>query len=364
MPRSYACLAVLLAGAAASAQGIAPAPNPDAAYSLRTYTPPPPPPPPSHSSFVPMFPGAPGGGGFFPGMMYPGFNRMDPYSGYLQGLASVTAATGQYQKDIQDARMTRYAANNAAIDSARKTVEWETEYERRKQRLWREEIEGEKRTRLDRARRDAPNSEIWAGSTFNVLLKSILDSSSPLSGPPIPVEPRIVHGLNFVEKGSRGNVGLAKDEGRIVWTGGLGEKAFDSVRDEFEKNFQAATSSLRAGSSPPRDTMAALRSDLKRLETTLDREFDNMSPGDYTTSKRQLRQLRDSVTGLSDPRAATAFSSAKKSLRTVSDIVGHLMKNGMEFGPVSSAGDEPAYSAFYFSLRDYERGISAMASRR
>ncbi|MBY0232797.1 MAG: adenylosuccinate synthetase, partial [Gemmataceae bacterium] len=52
-------------------------------------------------------------------------SRLDPYSGYLQGLAAVTSATGQYHKAIQEAKITREQSRQMAYDTMRKRVQFE-----------------------------------------------------------------------------------------------------------------------------------------------------------------------------------------------------------------------------------------------
>jgi hypothetical protein len=170
-------------------------------------------------------------------------------------------------------------------------------------------------------------------------------------------------GINFTDKTSRGNVSMVKDEGKIEWTEALGYKAFDESRENFQKNFNSAVSSIRGGTTPNRDLMAALRKDLRALEDDLTAEVGNLTPGEFTTSRRLINQLKETVTGLGNPRLARQFGGSKKVLSTVAEVVEHLMKNGLEFGPAMSSSDEQAYSAFYFYLRNYERGVSGLASR-
>ncbi|MBY0231251.1 MAG: hypothetical protein K2W96_18370, partial [Gemmataceae bacterium] len=278
-----------------------------------------------------------------------------------QGLAAATSATGQYHKDIQEARITREQSRRMAYDTMRKRVEFETWYEQRKQRLWKEEIEQGKRNRLDRARRSASDGEIWRGESLNVLLKSVLDSPRGLGGPDIPVEPRTLAGLNFVEKGATGSLGMVKDAGRIAWAPALQDRVFDRERTRFEEVFASASSTLRGGETPSRETLAELRSLQKRLVDNLNDEYTSLAPGDFTVAKRQLASLKDAIAGLADPRSAKRAGVPRRDLRSVGDIVRHLRDNGMEFGPASASDDQPAYSAFYHALRDYEQAVAYSA---
>lgn len=55
----------------------------------------------------------------------------------------------------------------------------------------------------------------------------------------------------------------------------------------------------------------------------------------------------------------------RSSVRTVADLVDHLMRNGLQFGPAASSSDDPAYTAAYFAMRAYERELvqHGLASR-
>src|SRR5262249_39618173 len=139
----------------------------------------------------------------------------------------------------------------------------------------------EKATDLDWARNHAQNTEIWSGRTLNVLLKSIFDSSQPQNGPYISLDSKIVNGLNLTDKTTRGNLSLAKDEGKIAWTETLQEELYDESRDRFSKNFNRAIKDAQAGEQPPVSVVRDLRKDLKALEENLDEHVRDIPPSRY-----------------------------------------------------------------------------------
>jgi hypothetical protein len=314
---------------------------------------------PNYMSATPYSLSTPTGYGPYPG--YYGYTP--PFGAALQGYASLTQATGQYWQSIQQARITREQSRQMALDTQRKQIEFEMWYEGIRPTAPKM-IAKERAASLDWARQDPPKSEIWSGSTLNVLLKSILNSSQPTSGPTIPLDQSTVQGLNLTDKTTRGNLSLAKDEGRIAWTEALQEEDFDQVRDRFGQNFDKAMKEVSAGQQPPIPIVRDLRKDLKALDDKLDDKARDLSPDRYIESRRLLNQLKNTVKGLSDSRVCkSCMASWKKNVRTVADIVGYCAKNGLEFGPAVAPGDQPCYTAFYYSLRNYERGIWQNGSR-
>jgi hypothetical protein len=293
---------------------------------------------------------------------YGGRGRGYNYGAALQGVASATAATGQYWQDIEQARITREQANQAHLDTRKKQIEAE---------LWYESIKptapsmaaAQRKADLEWARDDAPRTEIWSGRTLNVLLQSILRSPAPLSGPNIALEPATMRGLNLKDQSTRGSLAMTKDDGKIIWTETLQDAPFDAVRNHFTTGFAAATRSVLEGEAPGRSTIKELRNDLKGMRDKLDDMVGEIPPGRYTESSRLLRQLNETVDGLANPRLVkSASASWKANVHTVRDLVGHCIKNGVEFGPALD-GDEAAYTTAYYAIRAYERGVMQLASR-
>src|SRR5262249_55294591 len=149
------------------------------------------------------------------------------------------------------------------------------------------------------------------------------------------------------------------------WPEGLQGEEFDKVRDRFSKSFEAATRQVHSGKQPSRALMNGLRADLNKLDANLGEQAQNgtLSPSSFITSRRRLNQLRDTVRGMGDPRVLKACRGEwRKNVRTVADLVGHLKKNGLVFGPAVSGG-EASYTATFLALRNYEIALSQLAER-
>jgi hypothetical protein len=301
--------------------------------------------------------------GIFPGYHDPffwgagyGWGYGNSIGGALQGAASLIQAQGQYHQDIQQARQARLQNQATAIDNERKKIEFEMWYETVRPTAPRLMKQTEA-TDLDWARNHAQNTEIWSGRTLNVLLRSILKAPDPTGGPQVPLDENQLRGLNLTDGTSHANLSMARDEGKIDWPEALAAGPFDEVRDQFSKTFAAATRQAQSGEMPSRAMMNSLRGDLQKLEEKLADQVGELAPSRFIESRRLLNRLRDNLRGMSDPRLVrSSQSNWRKDVQSVSDLVGHMMKNGLQFGP-AMRGDEPSYTATYFALRRYEMAL-------
>jgi hypothetical protein len=302
-------------------------------------------------------------------MRIPGFGLMHPglagpgmgYGMALQGLASYTQAQGQYWKDIQRARILREQARQAAIDTQRKRLEWEMEYERLRPTAS-TMMAAQRANELSLARNDPPNTRIWSGWALNVLLRSILGSPAPTKGPHISLEPEIVRGLNLTDGATRGSLAMTRDEGRVDWTESLQESAFDELRGRFGTAYNQALEAVGYGKTPEVATLRELRSILRDMGEKLNDLVHDLPPSRFIESRRLLNNLGHTVRGLSNPRLVKAANQGWwKNIRTVADLVAHCLQNGLEFGPAVAPADFPAYMAAYFALLSYEREVAGEA---
>jgi hypothetical protein len=204
-----------------------------------------------------------------------------------------------------------------------------------------------------------PDSEVWSGQAINVLLKKALSSPTPLGGPTILLEQHVASSLKFHDRASGGRPAPARDEGTIDWAGALSREPFEVVRSRFSRNYSQALRAITSGVRPGSDDIAELRKDIRRMESILADEARALSPGDYTRSSRQLRELTKAVNSLPDRAVAHATPPGRTSLRTVADVVAYCRSHGLEVGPAQGASEQQAYSAFYVQVRSYERGLRA-----
>jgi hypothetical protein len=278
------------------------------------------------------------------------------YGSYLDGVASVTDATGSYHQQIQQARITREVSRQMAIDTQRKQIEFAMWYETVRPTAPKMR-KAEQATDLDWARNHAQKTEIWSGRTLNVLLASVLNSSSPTQGRNIPLSDTALRGLNLTDGATSGSLSLAKNEGKITWTEALEDEDFDSIRDHFSRDFETATRQAFTSQRPSRALMNSLRADLKTMEEMIAGRVGSLSPTDFIRARRLLGQLGANLKGLSNTQqSGTRHADWRRNVRTVADLVAYCQQNGLQFGPAVD-GDEASYTAAYNALRSYERSL-------
>src|SRR5262249_18738532 len=114
---------------------------------------------------------------------------------------------------------------------------------------------------------------------------------------------------------------------------------------------------LNSGTMPSRPLLKQLNGDWQRLSDKLDDQVRDLSPSSYIESRRLLNQLKDTVKGLGDQRLCkSCHGNWRKTGGTFGELVDYCQKNGLQFGPAVD-GDEPSYTAAYYSMRAYERAL-------
>jgi hypothetical protein len=282
------------------------------------------------------------------------YGSYDPYSGYLQGVAAVTSATGQYYKDIQQARIYREQSRQMALDTERKRIELE---------LWWEQvrpvaprmIKAAQETDRDEARNYAPASKIWSGQALNVLLDSIIRSNRLKHGPNLPLDEYTLKRLNLTDRASRGNAGLLK-AGKLHWPLVLQEEPFDKTRRQLELKLKDAVATLKEDLPLSAATLRDADALYKTLQDKLNDSVDDLSTGQYIEAKRYLSQVGDAIRALKSPNAAKQVGDRWKPRgKNVAELVANMRDEGLVFAPATE-GDESAYNAMYQALRSFDAG--------
>jgi len=280
----------------------------------------------------------------------------------LQGLASVTAATGQYYKDIQTARLLREQSRQSAIDTARKRLEFEMWYETIRPTTPKL-LARDAATNLDDARNFATATKIWSGDALNHLLRNAIKTGKLNRGPKVSLDEDTLKHINLTDRSSRSNVGLLKNGTELSWPLVLQEPPFDGSRTKLDLKLKDAVAHLKAKQPVPTATLRDADALYKDLTTKLNDSADDLTPSQYIAARRYLNQVGQAIRALKDPKAANYFNNrwvAKGS--TVAELVDHLRQEGLEFAP-ATPGDEASYTALYNALRAYEGGMQTAQNK-
>ena len=284
----------------------------------------------------------------------------NPYSGYLQGVANVTQANGQYQVLMQQAKSARQQVISQVIDNRRKLFD-ELKYERENTPTAEDLREQEQQMMLRRARNDPPSSEVWSGQALNSLLQSIqkIQGTQGLTGADVPLDPDTLNHINVNTGATLSNVSMFRDGKRLQWPLVLRQGRFALNRETINELVPRVLTAKASG----RDDDEALTELLKAVENLrqqVKNSIDELGPSDYVRAMRYANQLSDAVKTLPEPEADN-YLSGKWAARgkDVGELIGNMTRSGLKFA-AASPGEEAYYNALYQSMRQYESSLSQL----
>jgi len=292
---------------------------------------------------------------------YPGYYP-GPVGGYLNGVAAVTTANAQSVGTIQEARIVQQQANQSSLDTRRALLnEWQ--YEQKMRPTPQATREKDNAYELRRARNDPPKVEIWDGSVFNNLLKSIQQMQlGGLRGPFVPLDPDLVRHINLTAGATAGNVGLLKAGGKLDWPFALKGEAFAPDRGKMDALAAQAVREAVSG-EVSYNTLTSMIKVVDSLRASVDGQVQEMSPNTWMQASRFVNELRSTTQALKSPNVSKQFSGEWSARgKDVAEVVYNMTQQGLKFAPVTS-GNEFYYTAFYQSLLSYEQGLNRLVSR-
>jgi hypothetical protein len=294
------------------------------------------------------------GGGYYP---------QDPTGAALQGYASVVSAAGQYQVNIQQARMSRETARQMSIDTTRRRIELERWYE--STRPTAQQLRDQENARdLERARKDSPETDISSGKALNVLLNSIQKSGQLNLGPNVVIDEDTLKSINVAGASAAGNAGMLKEVNKLTWPEVLQDSGYDDARKRLNKNLALAVSILKDGDPVPDNTVRDIRADYKTMSDKLNDDTSELSASQYIEARRFLNQLNQAVRALTDKNAVKYFNKtwAAKG-KNVAELVANMSKEGLSFA-AATPGDQAAYRALYLAMREFDAGLTTAQAQK
>src|SRR5579884_2466485 len=280
-----------------------------------------------------------------------------PYGGYLNGVANVTNAYGQYLMQTQQARLSDQQVQQARIQTQRQLFD-ERRYELANTPTLEELRTLEMQQAYQRAMNNPPNTEIWDGSAPNVLFKAA--RAAGVAGPAIPLDPRPLQQINFTTGTARGGAGALTTD-RFQWPLILTGPAYASGRQTLEELTPQAVEAATSGGGVPPQTLERLNSTIKAMQDQLDAQIADMTPDDYIRGKRYLRELKEGygVLGAADAKLYLDRGWLR-GVYTVPQLVAAMSQRGLAFAP-AAPGQEAAYTVLFGSLVAYNSVLSQAA---
>jgi hypothetical protein len=307
------------------------------------------------------------GGGGYGG--YGGYEQYgsDPYgiSAYLRGAADVTAANGRYLSQVQQARLLQVQADNAKLDF-RKRLADTLDYERNKVAAYnREEPVRTMQANLDVARRNPQANDVLSGAALNTLYNNLASQQRGGDrGQKVPLDEDTLRHINLRGAGSRGNMAMIKDDGKLNWPLALQGPEYEQARRRLSQLLPEAVRQLRFNHTVPAGELKDMTADVQRLNDQLERNVSELSPTQYVEAKRFVRGLSDALTALQDPNAPNYFNQAWVAQGTdVGSLVQYMKSKGLEFAPAGPS-DGPAYYAMWRALANYDASMNPQVATR
>jgi hypothetical protein len=300
--------------------------------------------------------------GSYGGYGYP--YSINPYNGYLTGAADVTTANAKYEQTTQQARLEREKANQAHLQTRRSIAE-EAEWERGRVPDPQRVREADTEAALNRARRDPPLTEVWSARSLNALLDHL--SSQPRSqlakAPNIALDEDTLKSINLAAGDTQANAGLLKDDGKLQWPRPLQGAEFSEARTRLGRLMEEAAQRLKFNPNAPvpPGLLKDMHNDLDALSRRLNGSVGDLPPSQYIEARRYLNQVRDALAALADPKVGAYLSPGwAGKARNVAELVDYLKSKGLRFA-AATPGDEPAYTALYRALADFDAALPRVA---
>lgn len=290
-----------------------------------------------------------------------GYPYGDPYAGYLSGAAQVISAQGQFMVQQQQADTMREQRRQMALETHRKLLE-EWQYERQLLANLPDTRDTERKFALHRALNDPPLTEILSAESLNSILANIRKlQDKGAAGAPIPLDEDLLKEIN-VTSGERGNIGLLKKGGRLIFPAALQGEDFEQERRRLEQLAPEAVKQVEFNTKVDPGTRQQLRADLGRLQERLNAMIREFTPSQGVEARRYLNQLDEALTALEQPDVQNFFNGRYVAKgKTVEDLVMHM--KGLRFAPATQ-GDEAAYRFLQQRLAAYNAVLDHQTAQR
>jgi hypothetical protein len=218
---------------------------------------------------------------------------------------------------------------------------------------------------LSAANRGNPHSagaslaELFSGKALNELLTVLpLLERKATQRPAVLLDEGLLDQINVTT--GKGNPGLFKNGRALAWPLVLRKAVYQTERERVDKLLPEAIRQVTTEGRVNLETLDQLSQDLRRLNDRLN-PSEGLSPGQYVSSKRFLKELGEALQLLARPDAGHYLTqNSRPQGKTAEELVKHMMSNGLQFAP-AVLGDEAAYVKLYRALESYKDGLGLRA---
>lgn len=293
--------------------------------------------------YPPYYPPYGYGGGFGPGNV-------------LNGQANVMNAQGQLEISQEQARVEREKANQAKVDTKRKTFD-EMMYEKANTPTFTENQEKADMMQIRRVMNHPAPAEVTSGKSQNIMLP-YLDKlmAVGVQGPPVPLDQGMLKFINVTSGPQAYNIGILRDGGVLDWPFALRGPTQQKLAPVFPMLVSSAVSGNLSF-----DLYTQANKGIAALKTELFGKFakDQIDGGSYLAAKHFLADLDSSMNMLQSPSAAKFLNGTYAATgRNVPELVYNMTSKGLKFAPANPGNDAP-YWALQNAMVAYGAGAES-----
>jgi len=265
-----------------------------------------------------------------------GYSPAQPtYGGYMSG--------GAIQRDFGRAQVE--AGERVAV--ARNALADQAAYERRQAA----QLERKADRPLAPAGNDA--ADIASGAALNRILTAAIaaDRGDKVNSAFLP--PNLLANVRFTGGDAGDALNLIRVAGHLPFPKPFESAPLAEYQPKLEKEFAAATGPIAAGKPRDAAAVAGLEATVKKARAAMNAAEKTFDFDEATSVRRFMNQLDSAVTVLKKPDGATILPARWSTEGTsVAELVRHMAKFKMQFGPAPKEGEE-SYFALHRGLADY-----------
>jgi hypothetical protein len=195
---------------------------------------------------------------------------------------------------------------------------------------------------------------VTSGKVHNTLLKEIARvEAKGAKGPSAYIPPLLLEDVRFGGSPAADLLNLAREAGALEFPVAFDDPALATLRGNLEKDFAAVAAAVRAGKAPDPDKVTKLENTFQKVQDALGPVIKNLPFEDATAARKFLNQMTNAIRAMKT-NAANGLIDPKWEAEglTVADLVKHMTKHKLQFGPAPRGGEE-AYATMHRNLATY-----------
>lgn len=283
-------------------------------------------------------------------------NGLGAVGGSLYGSAELARSYGNVITSQEQARIMREQAMQAKIDTQRKKFDFDL-YKAANTPTYTETQIKLARQIHKRILSNSSPAEILNGTALNILLDDARKfPNKKVTMDPIPLSEDILRRLNVTS--ANGNLGLLRDNGKVVWPAALQDLLSNEQRRTVETLAQNLVTGAKAGKGDA-NALRDLSNEIERAQASLVKKVNEIPTIQYLEGKRFLREFNDARVSIEsgDAKAYFAYQDFVMGGKSIQEVVDYMVARGLKLAPAIAA-DEGAYRAFHSALVAFDVALN------